>query len=125
MAESKTPIVGKARAEFFLVEFQGSEDSPFLGMVRAEDINFDPVTVISATANGILAARARHPDMTLAQMYDEATMPPDLREAHRLNDMAVCQAYCLPADATEQQIVEALMERYRELTDAKKSAKQE
>ena len=37
---------------------------------------------IEKTAQGILAARANHADSTLANLYDEALMPPNLRKAH-------------------------------------------
>lgn len=48
---------------------------------------------IEQTAQAILDARALYPDSSLADLYDELTMPPELRKAHRLNDMAVMEAY--------------------------------
>lgn len=48
---------------------------------------------IEQTAQAILDARALYPDGSLADLYDELTMPPELRKAHRLNDMAVMEAY--------------------------------
>ena len=48
---------------------------------------------IEQTAQEILDARALYPDSSLADLYDELTMPPELRKAHRLNDMAVMEAY--------------------------------
>ena len=72
--------------------------------------------VISITGAGILRARENHPDMTLAQMYDEVTMPGDLRTAHQLNDRAALEAYGMSQDATETEIVAELMRRYQELT---------
>lgn len=48
---------------------------------------------IEKTAQGILDARALYPDSSLAALYDELTMPPELRKAHQQNDMAVMQAY--------------------------------
>ena len=48
---------------------------------------------IEKTAQGILDARALYPDASLADLYDELTMPPELRKAHQLNDLAVMQAY--------------------------------
>ena len=79
------------------------------------EVTLEPEIVISVTAAGILHARENHPDMTLAQMYDEITMPGDLRTAHQLNDRAVMEAYGLPPDATETEIVAELMRRYQEL----------
>ena len=48
---------------------------------------------IQQTAQAILDARNRYPDCSLADLYDETTMPPELRKAHQQNDRAVMQAY--------------------------------
>jgi len=48
---------------------------------------------IEATAQAILDARAKYPDCSLANLYDEVTMPPELRRAHQENDREV---YYLP-----------------------------
>ena len=37
--------------------------------------------------------RAKYPDTKLADLYDELSMPKDLRDAHRKNDLAVTKAY--------------------------------
>ena len=51
---------------------------------------------IEQTAQAILDARALYPDASLADLYDELTMPPELRKAHQQNDRAVMDAYGLP-----------------------------
>ena len=71
---------------------------------------------IEQTAQGILDARSRFPDSSLADLYDEAAMPPALRKAHRANDKAVLAAYNLPADITESACVAELFARYRAMT---------
>ncbi len=43
---------------------------------------------IEQTAQAILDARAKYPDSSLADLYDELTMPPELRSAHQKNDRA-------------------------------------
>lgn len=48
---------------------------------------------IEQTAQAVLDARALYPDSSLADLYDELAMPPELRKAHHQNDMAVMQAY--------------------------------
>jgi len=67
---------------------------------------------ISSTAQGILDARAAHPDCTLADLYDPLTMPPDLRAAHEANDRAVLAAYGLAPDTPEPEIVAHLFKLY-------------
>lgn len=48
---------------------------------------------IEQTAQAILDARALYPYSSLADLYDEVTMPPELRKAHQQNDKSVIQAY--------------------------------
>ena len=72
---------------------------------------------IEQTAQAILDARALYPDASLADLYDELTMPPELRKAHQQNDRAVMAAYGFPIKGfTESDCVAALMKRYQELT---------
>ena len=74
-------------------------------------------TRIEQTAQGILDARALYPDCSLADLYDELTMPPELRKAHQLNDKAVMQAYGFPIkDFTESDCVTELMKIYQKIT---------
>ena len=72
---------------------------------------------IEETAQGILDARANYPDSSLADLYDNLTMPSDLRQAHHLNDHAVMAAYGYPKSITEPDIVADLFRRYRTLTE--------
>ena len=81
------------------------------------------VAAITATAKGILDARARYPDASLADLYDELTMPPDLRKAHQENDRAVMAAYGFPTKTTESECVAELFKRYQALVAAKDGTK--
>lgn len=75
---------------------------------------------IEQTAQAILDARALYPDASLADLYDELTMPPELRTAHQQNDRAVMQAYGFSVrDMTESTCVAALMKMYQQLTHEK------
>lgn len=72
---------------------------------------------IEETAQAILDARALYPDCTLADLYDEVAMPPELRRAHQANDRAVMQAYGFDVKTmTESSCVAELMKMYQELT---------
>ena len=54
---------------------------------------------------------------TLADLYDELTMPRDLRAAHRANDVAVAKAYGMEEILDDEaQIVAELFRRYAALT---------
>lgn len=70
---------------------------------------------IADTAQTILDARSNYPDASLADLYDDFSMPPDLRKAHQANDKAVLQAYGLPVDTTESEIVACLFKMYENL----------
>ncbi len=71
---------------------------------------------IEQTAQAILDARAKYPDCSLADLYDEVTMPPELRRAHQENDRAVMAAYGFtPGKTTESDCVAKLFEMYQEL----------
>ena len=72
---------------------------------------------IEQTAQAILDARAKYPDCSLADLYDELTMPPELRKAHLANDFAVMQAYGFARNITESECVAELMGMYRKLTE--------
>ena len=82
-------------------------------------------TKIEKTAQAILDARALYPECSLADLYDELTMPPELRKAHQDNDRAVMDAYGFrKVDSTtgksrllnEAETVAELMKMYQELT---------
>ncbi len=75
---------------------------------------------IERTAQAILDARDLYPDCSLADLYDETTMPPELRKAHQENDKAVMRAYGFDIKTTtETSCVAELMRRYQELTEQK------
>ena len=73
---------------------------------------------IEQTAQAILDARAKYPDSSLADLYDELTMPVELRKAHQENDRAVMQAYGFPVKSTftESQCVAELFKLYQNLS---------
>lgn len=73
---------------------------------------------IEETAQAILDARALYPDSSLADLYDETTMPPELRKAHQQNDKAVMRAYGFDIKTTtETSCVAELMRMYQLLTE--------
>ena len=72
---------------------------------------------IEQTAQAILDARALYPNSSLADLYDELTMPVELRRAHQDNDRAVMAAYGFPVKTmTESQCVAELFKLYLQLT---------
>lgn len=80
---------------------------------------------IEQTAQAILDARALYPDSSLADLYDELTMPPELRKAHQANDRAVMDAYGFikgtAARTSESACVAELMKLYQQKVSAAQS----
>ena len=80
----------------------------------------DQCAKIEQTAQAILDARALYPDSSLADLYDELTMPPELRRAHQNNDRAVMAAYGFPVKGfTEADCVAELMKLYQQMTEGR------
>ena len=74
-------------------------------------------TKIEQTAQAILDARAKYPDSSLADLYDETVMPSELRKAHRANDLAVMASYGFNPKMTESEIVAELFKMYEKLAE--------
>ena len=73
---------------------------------------------IEKTAQAILDARAKYPNSSLADLYDELTMPVELRKAHQQNDIAVMEAYGFDwKHMTESDCVAKLMQMHQELVN--------
>ncbi len=76
---------------------------------------------IEKTAQMILDARAKYPNSSLADLYDDTTMPPELRKAHQLNDKAVMKAYGFWGKLnSETECVAELMKIYQKLVNNEK-----
>ncbi len=74
--------------------------------------------MIERSAQNILDVRADFPTWTFAALYNEDTMPDALRDAHKMNDMAVALAYGYENFFTDEaRVVAELMKFYRRLTD--------
>ncbi|MDE6549752.1 MAG: methylase [Muribaculaceae bacterium] len=70
---------------------------------------------IEKTAYGIIIARKNYPDCSLADLYDTATMPDDLRAAHLKNDAAVRAVYGFSENMTEDEMIACLLRMYNKL----------
>lgn len=71
---------------------------------------------IEKTAQMILEARNLYPNASLADLYDELTMPKELRKSHQENDKAVMEVYGFDwRNMNEVQCVAELMKMYQKL----------
>ena len=80
------------------------------------------INKIELTAQAILNARLQHSDCSLADLYDERYMPPELRRAHQNNDREVMEAYGFDwRNMTESECVAELFKLYSKLVDEEKA----
>ena len=85
--------------------------------------NTFPVPTVSAErlqrlepyADAVLAARAAHPNATLADLYDPDVMPVNLRNAHRDLDRAVDRLYRRSPFSSDRERVEHLLGLYEKM----------
>ncbi len=71
---------------------------------------------VEGAAQSILDAREKYPTLSLADLYDQRSMPKDLVDAHNTNDRLVLDAYGLNSAATEADVLANLFARYADLT---------
>lgn len=73
---------------------------------------------LNATGQRILDARAMYSEWSLADLYNELTMPPELRKAHQENDKAVMEAYGFDwRKMSESECVAELMKLYKKMIE--------
>lgn len=82
------------------------------------DISLKDKEAIETTAKKILEMRARYSESSLADLYDVAAMPNDLKEAHLNNDKAVMKAYGFTGKSDEE-VIKSLLQLYKKLTSKK------
>jgi len=68
----------------------------------------------------ILSERERHSEKTLAELYDPDKMPDGLREAHRLNDLAVERCYRSRPFESDEERLEYLFKLYEQMIEEEK-----
>jgi hypothetical protein len=76
---------------------------------------------IRKDGQAVLDARAKFSSSSLADLYEAASMPPDLAIAHAKLDADVLFAYGLKANASDSEILEVLFTMYAEQSQSSKS----
>jgi hypothetical protein len=74
------------------------------------------VNAIESAAQGVLDARSKFPESSLADLYDPLTMPPALVQVHQMLDRAVDAAYGRKNFTSDAERVAFLFELYRKYT---------
>ena len=71
--------------------------------------------ILEPYAQAVLDARAVHPGSTLADLYDQTTMPPNLATAHRRLDSKVERLYSSEQFRSDDERIGFLLERYEKM----------
>ena len=88
----------------------------FYNLPKIENITEDLAKGLRKSAQIILDARNAYPNASLADLYDDLTMPVELLKAHEANNKAVDEAYRYKGDDDDASRVAFLFKRYEELT---------
>ena len=78
-------------------------------------VSAERLQLLAPYADAVLAARAAHPDATLADLYDPDLMPVELRKAHRALDGAVDRLYRRSPFSSDRERVEHLLGLYEKM----------
>ena len=114
-------------SEYIIIPRHSSETRRYIpfGFVQPQIVVNDAVQIIPDAKIyhfGIMMSNVHmawtRAESSLADLYDELTMPPELRKAHQDNDRAVMQAYGFSVrDMTESKCVAELMKMYQRLAE--------
>lgn len=103
-------VCGKLKSDYRYSNTMSYNTFPFPSPTDTQKVR------IEETAQLILEARNKYPDCSLADLYNEITMPSELRKAHQENDKAVMEAYGFDwRNMTESTCVAELMKLYQNL----------
>ncbi len=72
--------------------------------------------IIQKQVYSILSEREKHPEKTMAQLYDPEKMPDGLRRAHNFNDLAIERCYRSKPFASDEERLEYLFKLYEKMT---------
>ena len=97
-------------------DFRYSKDIVYNNYPWPENPSDKQVKAIEEKAQAVLDARATFPNSSLADLYDQLTMPPALVKAHNELDKAVDAAYSKQSFTSEAKRMEFLFELYEKYT---------
>lgn len=80
------------------------------------DLTKEQKQTITMHVGNVLEEREKHPEKTMAQLYDPDKMPAGLREAHHQLDLAVDRIYRSKPFASDEERLEHLFKLYEEMT---------
>ncbi len=97
-------------------DYRYSKDIVYNNFPWPEDVTPEQMAEIERTAGEVIAAREKYPEASLADLYGNMTLFPELLSAHRANDAAVLEVYGFPKDIQEPETVSRLFDLHRALS---------
>jgi hypothetical protein len=97
-------------------DYRYSKDIVYNNYPFPQDVSDKHKQTVEKYAQGVLDARAKYPDSSLADLYNPLTMPPELLKAHHKLDKAVDLCYRPQPFTSELNRIEYLFEQYEKLT---------
>jgi len=97
-------------------DFRYSKDIVYNNYLWPEGASERQVAAVETAAQVVLDERDKHPESSLADMYDPLTMPPGLVKAHNVLDRAVDKCYRGEAFGSEMERMKYLFGLYNKYT---------
>lgn len=108
-------VCGKLKTDYRYSSTLGYNTFPIDPLTEAEK------ELLNKSARRILLARAAHPEMTLAEMYDPDKMPADLHEVHNENDHQVDSLYKKGGFTNDEDRLAVLFDLYERMIEKEKT----
>jgi len=106
-----TTIGGKLKSDYRYSKDLVYNNFPF------PNISHQRKQELTQTTFRILEEREKHPDKTLAELYDPEKMPAGLREVHHQNDLAVERCYRSKPFESDEERLEYLFNLYEQMIE--------
>ncbi len=97
-------------------DYQYSSQVIYNNFPWPEGITEKQRAAVAAAADSVLAAREKHPESSLADLYDPIAMPPALAKAHAALDRTVDRCYRSQPFASDRNRVEFLFSLFEKVT---------
>jgi type I restriction-modification system DNA methylase subunit len=101
-------VSGRLKSDFRISAEITYNNFPFPELSKSESAS------LQESGNSILEIRAKYPNESLADLYDQSSMPTELMKAHQANDKLVLQIFGLKPSSSNAEILKLLFDRCSE-----------
>jgi predicted DNA-binding protein (UPF0278 family) len=104
-------VSGRLKSDFRISAEITYNNFPFPKLSNSENVS------LQESGNSILEIREKYPNESLADLYDQSSMPTELMKAHQANDKLVLQIFGLKPSSSNAEILKVLFDRCSEFID--------